>query len=76
MRRRLEWSYLPVYNRANLKEEGTLTMKKTLRMILLLAAMVCALCLSAGAEELSGNCGAEGDGSNVTYGPSTWLPAR
>ena len=42
-------------------------MKKTLRMILLLAVMVCALCVNAGAEELSGTCGAKGNEENVTW---------
>ena len=42
-------------------------MKKTLRMILLLAVMVCALCVTAGAEELSGTCGAKGNEENVTW---------
>ena len=46
-------------------------MKKALQMMFLLVVMVCALCISAGAEELSGTCGAEGDGSNVTWALDT-----
>ncbi len=45
-------------------------MKKTRRFLLIAALVVILmflLCLAAGAETYSGNCGAEGDGSNLTW---------
>ena len=45
---------------------GEYDLKKFVKMMILVAAAICALCVGVGAEEISGSCGSNGAGSGVT----------
>ena len=46
-------------------------LKKVLIFAAIVAALTCLLCVALNATQYSGNCGAEGDGSNLTWSLDT-----
>ena len=46
-------------------------LKKVLIFAAIVAALTCLLCVALNAETVSGTCGAEGDGSNLTWALDT-----